>query len=70
MHTPDLLSICIAAFIGVIFLLGALAAIMRLILIVFPVREKILDAVLMAAISATVGNSYPNMKITNIEEMK
>ena len=70
MQTPDLLSICVSAFIGVIVLLGALAAIMRLILMVFPAHEKIVDAVYMAAIGAAVGNSYPNMKITNIEEIK
>jgi len=70
MSSPDLLSVCIAAFTGVVFLLGVLAAVMRLILFIFPFREKVVDAVIIAAVSAVTGKNYPNMKISSIEEIK
>jgi hypothetical protein len=70
MNSPNLLSICIAAFAGVFILLAILAALMRLILAVFPAVIGKFDAAVMAAITMTAQTHYPGTKITKIEEIK
>jgi len=70
MNSTDLLSICIAAFVGVFLLLAILAALMRLILVLFPESAKKFDAAILAAISMTAQANYPGTKVTKIEEIK
>ena len=70
MPTPDLLSICITAFIGVFILLSILAMVMRLILVVFPDRGKKTDAAVLASVASVLNTIYPGTKITKIEEIK
>lgn len=68
MNAPDLLSICIAAFMGVFLLLSILAAIMRLIILVFPERQTGTGEAALAAIATTYKTIYPGTKITRVEE--
>jgi len=70
MNSPDLFSICIAAFAGVFILLAILAALMRLILAVFPAAVGKFDAAVLAAISMTAQAHYPGTKVTKVEEIK
>ncbi len=67
---PDLLTICISAFIAVFVLLSFLALLIRLIEYVFPYKEESTDAALIATITTTYQSIYPNTKITKIEEIK
>jgi hypothetical protein len=68
--TPDLLSICITAFIGVFILLSILATLMRFILVVFPDRGRKTDAALLASVASVLHTVYPGTKITKIEEIR
>ena len=70
MSSPDLLSICGTAFIGVFILLAVLAVLMRLMLYIFPEKEASIDAAVIAAISTAVGMVYPGTKVTKVEEEK
>lgn len=67
---PDLLSMCLTAFVAVFLLLSVLALVMRLITYVFPMKEEKTDAALISAISTTYQAIYPNTRITKIEETK
>jgi hypothetical protein len=69
MEVSNLLTVCISAFIAVFFVLTFLAVSMRLIIIVFPVKEKE-DSAVIAAITSTFSSIYPKSKITKIEESK
>jgi len=64
----DLVTICITAFAGVFLLLAVLAAIMRLIIVVFPERKGGNDEVTLAAIATTYKMHYPGTIITRVEE--
>ncbi len=68
MNTPDLLSICAVAFVGVFLLLSILAIIMRLIIVVFPERETGTGEAVLAAITATYKTFYPGTIVTRVEE--
>jgi hypothetical protein len=70
MMTPDLLSICGSAFLGVFLLLALLAVIMRVIITLFPAGDDVSDAAVLAAMTATIGTLYPGTKITKVEEVK
>lgn len=67
---PDLVTICISAFIAVFILLTTLSGIMAIINAIFPENEEDSDLALFAAVTTTVNNVYPNSKITHIEEVK
>ncbi|OGL47641.1 MAG: hypothetical protein A2161_19895 [Candidatus Schekmanbacteria bacterium RBG_13_48_7] len=68
--TPSLFSICISAFIGVFVLLTFLAIVMRIIIVLFPEKEKGTDAAVIAALTTTMQSIFPGTKITKIEETK
>jgi hypothetical protein len=71
MSSPDLLSICAAAFVGVFLLLCILAALMRLILYIFPQKTDTIDAMVMASVATSViQRMYPGARVTRIEEIK
>ena len=70
MNTPDLLFMCLSAFVAVFILLTALAVIMRLILRIFPAKAADTDPAILAAIASTMNSVYPNTQITKIEEVK
>jgi hypothetical protein len=66
----SLLTMCIAAFISVFILLFLLAAIMRLMLIIFPQRQRDFEPALVAAITSAARAAYPGSAVTRIEEEK
>ena len=66
----ELVFICISAFAAVFVLLAVLAAIQRLIIIIFPYKEPAIDATVLAAISSVASSVYPGTKVTNIKEIK
>ena len=70
MDTQNLLLICFSAFTAVFFVLSIIAIFMRLIILIFPDKEKDNDAPLYAAIGATYNTLFPGSKITKIEEEK
>ncbi|UCC44048.1 MAG: hypothetical protein JSU65_13205 [Candidatus Zixiibacteriota bacterium] len=70
MQSPELLLICVTAFIAVTALLSVLAGIMRLILYVFPAKEHAADAAMIAAVASAAQNMYPGMQITKVEEIR
>jgi len=67
---PELLTICLAAFIAVFVLLTILAVIMWATTHIFPMKEQKTDPALIGAITTTYQSIYPNTKITKIEEIK
>ena len=70
MESTNLVTICISAFLAVFVLLLILAAVMRLVLVVFPHRNGGADAAVVAAISLTMNTIYPGSQITKIEEIR
>jgi len=70
MSSPDLLMICTTAFAAVFSLLCVLAAVQRLIPIVFPDKKETSDAMLYASIAAVFQNLNPGMRISKVEEIK
>lgn len=70
MATSGLILVCLTAFISVFVLLSLMAATMRIIIFIFPQQTVSSDSAVMAAISATVAQKYPDKKITKVEEQK
>ena len=70
MEYPDLLSVCISAFIVVFIILTVLALFMRFMIILFPDKSADADQAVFAAIATTFSRIYPGTKITKIEELK
>jgi hypothetical protein len=70
MTEPNLLAICVFAFIAVFLLLTTLALVMRVLTTVFPQREDDADVALVAALSAAAAAAYPGMRITSIQEIR
>lgn len=70
MTSPELLWICVTAFVSVGVILTVLAGIMRLILILFPQKdEQKTDPVLIAAAATVLQSIYPGTRITRVEEI-
>ena len=70
MNPPDLLVICLSAFIAVFFLLGFLAVVMRVLITVFPEKVGGIDSATLAAITAAAAYVFPGTKVTKVEEIK
>lgn len=70
MPTPNLWLACITAFCAVAILLSILAAMMRLILVIFPEKEDSVDTTILAAIASVARQVYPGTKITKVEELR
>jgi hypothetical protein len=73
MNPPDLLVICLSAFVAVFFLLSFLAVVMRLLISAFPAAaEKIggIDSATIAAITAAAAYAFPGTKVTKVEEIQ
>ena len=70
MALSGIIATCISAFVAVFFILSLLAIIMKIILALFPDREKDEEPAYIAAITSTVHSYYPGTKITKIEEIK
>jgi hypothetical protein len=68
MTSPELLWICVTAFAAVGVILAVLAAIMRLILVVFPqTEEEATDPMVIASVATVLQTLYPGTKITKVE---
>ena len=70
MESSELISICLSAFIAVFLILSILAVFMRLITVVFSVKDTKEDSAVIAALTTIVNQYYPGTKITKIEESK
>ncbi len=71
MTEPNLLVICVAAFVAVMMLLALLAAVFALLTRMFPVPTKDeIDPGVVAAIHTAVAAAYPGTRITAIEEVR
>jgi hypothetical protein len=70
METMNLPIICVAAFASVFMLLAFLAAVMRVIIVVFPKRAEASDTAAIAAVASVVSTLYPGGRITKVEETK
>jgi len=73
MESYRLLYVCLSSLLAVFVLLAVLAAIMRLLIAVFPETLAKLaksDAALLAAITTAVASVYPGMRVTRVEEEK
>lgn len=68
MDLTGLLSACLIAMAAVFGLLGLLAAIMRMITAVFPVRDADIDSTVVAVVSTAVASIWPGARVTRIEE--
>ena len=69
MSSPELLWICFTAFAAVGVLLTVLAAVMRLILVVFPQTEEDTDPMVIASVATVLQTLYPGTRVTKVEEI-
>jgi hypothetical protein len=71
MVTPDLWTVCGAAFLVVFFTLAVLAIVMRAITALFPAKAIAeTDSAMIAAVVATMQSVYPGAQVTRVEEQK
>jgi hypothetical protein len=70
MGSPDILLVCVTAFIAVFILLTILALVMRALIAVFPERISDSDPAMLAAVAAVVSAAYPGAKISKIQEQR
>lgn len=70
MNSPDLIYICITAFIAVFTLLVLLAGVMRLISSVFPQASGAVSSAHIAVVATTLHALIPGLKITHIKEIE
>ena len=70
MSSPDIVTVCSTAFFATFVLLTVLAAMMRLLIALFPEREEQMDTATVAAIAAAVRSQYPTKKIVRIERQE
>jgi hypothetical protein len=68
MGSPDLLLVCVSAFVSVFVLLSLLAVVMRALIAVFPEKVTTTDSAVLAAVTAAVSAAYPGAKIKDIQE--
>jgi len=67
MASPDILSVCIAAFTFIFILLSLLSAMMRALTHLFPPIETE-DSATIAAITVAYQSIFPDKKVTRIKE--
>jgi hypothetical protein len=70
MQSVELVVICGVAFLMVFVILMLLAAIMKLITLIFPEKAAVSDSAMIAAIGAAVQTVFPGTKLTKVEERK
>lgn len=70
MNDSGFLLVCMAGILTVFFLLAVLAAVFRVITLVFPARRSGSDAALLAAVAAVVQRAYPGTRVSRVEEDK
>jgi len=70
MNPPDLLVICLSAFVAVFLLLGFLAVTMRVLMAVYPAKTGGLDSATIAAVTAAAAYAFPGTRVTKVEEIR
>ena len=70
MNQPELLVICLSAFVAVFVLLSFLAVVMRVLIAVYPEKVGGIDAATIAAVSAAAAYAFPGTKVTKVEEIR
>ena len=70
MNSPNLLVICLSAFLAVFLLLSFLAVVMRGLIAVYPERVGGIDQATLAAMTAAAAYAIPDAKITKVEEIR
>jgi hypothetical protein len=70
MNPPDLLVICLSAFVAVFLLLSFLAVVMRGLIAVYPEKVGGIDHATIAAVTAAAAYAFPGTKVTRVEEIK
>ncbi len=70
MPSTELFTICTSAFLSVFTLLAILAIAMRLIIVIFPAKNIVSDAAVVAAVTTVMQGLYPGTKVTKVEEIK
>jgi len=70
MGRANLLMVCIVSFAAVFVVLAFLAAIMRILIRVFPEKVARIDAFTLAAVTTAVSTFCPGTKVTKVEEIK
>ena len=70
MNPPDLLVICLSAFVAVFLLLGFLAVVMRGLIAAFPQEVGGIDPATLAAVTAAAAYAIPGTKVTKVEEIR
>ena len=70
MNPPNLLIICISAYVAVFLLLAFLATIMKILTVVFPKKLEGLEPAIVAALTAAATYAFPGTKVTKVEEIR
>mgnify|MGYP001547980886 FL=1 len=70
MNPPDILVVCLSAFVAVFLLLSFLAVVMRVLIAVYPEKAEGIDAATIAAVSAAAAYVFPGTKVTKVEEIR
>jgi hypothetical protein len=70
MNPPNLLVICLSAFVAVFFLLSFLAVVMRLLMAAYPRKVEGIEPAIVAALTAAATYAFPGTKVTNVEEIR
>lgn len=70
METPNLLLICLNAFLAVMILLSSLAGGMRILMWIFPGEKRQPDAATTAALATAVATLLPGHQLSRIESTK
>lgn len=73
MPTPNLLVICGTAFLAVFLVLAFLAAVMRVLIVLYPqpdLRSGAVEPALVAAVTSAVTTTLPGTRVTGIEEVR
>ena len=70
MAQPNLLVICLSAFVAVFLLLSFLAVVMRVLIAAFPEKVGGIDSATIAALTAAAAYAFPGTKVTKVEEIR
>ena len=69
MAPPNLLVICLSAFVAVFLLLSFLGVVMRVLMAAFPEKVGGIDSATIAALTAAAAYAFPGTKVTKVEEI-
>ena len=70
MAEQNMLFVCVFAFVAVFVVLSLLAAIMRLLMMVYPEKSPGPDATMASAITQAAERAFPGTRVTKIEEAR